>query len=246
MGHVAFTCCELLAPYLSVPTSNKDRCVALSSIFTIVGWSTNIAILRLIVTIRGRFVVNARFFRQKKVPLKYWNDWNDGSFILDTVIMWVNSTQLDSLRLPLAVDLVIGGIEEPWQIQQPRRWRFWLWRFNVPATIPSLSLETPVGGEAGGGCFVGFCSSRRVIKLSNKKKWGGQFFREEVEQVQYTKKKRENWKMIWKLGWGYISYPGGLHVWRYLVCSVATWKGTLGVRLPNCLRLAMEKYIQVC
>lgn len=175
MGHVAFTCCELLAPYLSVPTSNKDRCVALSSIFTIVGWSTNIAILRLIVTIRGRFVVNARFFRQKKVPLKYWNDWNDGSFILDTVIMWVNSTQLDSLRLPLAVDLVIGG-EEPWQIQQPRRWRFWLWRFNVPATIPSLSLETPVGGEAGGGWLVGFLFFQKSHKVIQQKKMGGTIF----------------------------------------------------------------------
>ena len=34
MGHVGFShAANLLAPYLSVPTSNKDRCVALSFFF---------------------------------------------------------------------------------------------------------------------------------------------------------------------------------------------------------------------
>ena len=45
-------------------------------------------------------------------------------------------------------------------------------------------------GEAGGGCLVGFLFFQKSHhKLSNKKNMGGtHFFREEVEEVQYTKK----------------------------------------------------------
>ena len=108
----------------------------------------------------------------------------------------------------------------------------------MPATIPSLSLETPVGGEAGGGCFVGFCSSRRVTtSYPTKKNGGGQFFREEVEQVQYTKKKTgklENDLETW-VG-PYISYPRGVRMFGGILfvrppLGKVPWKS--GFQLPS-------------
>ena len=163
------------------------------------------------------------------------------SFISDAVIMWINEKpnwiHYDFLSL---WKLVIGGFQEPWQIQQPRRWRFWPWRFNVPATIPSLSLETRVGGvrlAAGwfGGVYLLFQKSHH--KLSNTKKWGGgTLFQGRSWTSPIYQKKRENWKMIWKLGVGYISHPGGVRMFGDILfvrppLGKVPWKS--GFQLPS-------------
>lgn len=160
------------------------------------------------------------------------------SFILDAVIMWINEKpnwiHYDFLSL---WKLVIGGFQEPWQIQQPRRWRFWPWRFNVPATIPSLSLETPGRwGEVGCGMVWWglFALPEESPQVIQQKKMGGgdTVSGKKLNKSNIPKKtgKLENDLETW--GGIYQSPRRGKNVWRYLVCSATTWKGTLEVRLP--------------
>ena len=82
---------------------------------------------------------------------------------------------------------------------------------------------------------MGFiCSSRRVTTSYPTKKHGGgdTVSGKKLNKSNIPKKtgKLENDLETW--GGIYQSPRRGKNVWRYLVCSATTWKGTLEVRLP--------------